>query len=241
MLSTILVVATFIILTSYQEYETNIMRSSRNWEAEFKNIKYSDALEIAKDENVKEISIIQRLGICEENFFGDSQTSGASLRILVSAYDENAIKNCHVVLTEGRLPEREGEIVIHDGDISAHSSVGDVVELTLNGEKREYTVVGLTSTELPGKEGGFSFQFINPAITYYDESKMTDDTIVDVSILTKNINKIFETTKNLATNLKLYETEEEQNENLVYYKKLLNYSLVKMENNQEENRIFQVR
>ena len=53
---------TMIILSSYQEYIINIRRSDRNYEAEFRGITYEKALEIAKDENIKEVSIAYSFG-----------------------------------------------------------------------------------------------------------------------------------------------------------------------------------
>ena len=78
MLATILLFASLTILGSYQEYVTNIMRDERNWEAEFKNIKYSKAAEIAKDKNIKEISIMQNLGVSEEDFLNGETPSTLS-------------------------------------------------------------------------------------------------------------------------------------------------------------------
>lgn len=37
------------------------MRHERNYEAEFKNVTYADAKEIAKDNNIKEISVIHNI------------------------------------------------------------------------------------------------------------------------------------------------------------------------------------
>lgn len=66
-------------------------------------------------------------------------------------------------------------------------------------------------------------------MAYYDESSFKEDTKVDITILTKNIKKVFKTTKELASRLQLYDTEEEQYENLTYFNALLNYALVDME------------
>lgn len=50
------------------------MRKERNWEAQFANITYKEALEIAKDNNIKEISVMHSIGDSEEimDFFRSS-------------------------------------------------------------------------------------------------------------------------------------------------------------------------
>ena len=45
----------------------SIVRSEKNWEAEFDNIKYLDAIKIGKDKNIKDVSIYQQLGTTKEN------------------------------------------------------------------------------------------------------------------------------------------------------------------------------
>lgn len=65
---------TLILISSYKEYTVNIMRKERNWEAQFANITYKEALEIAKDNNIKEISVMHSIGDSEEimDFFRSS-------------------------------------------------------------------------------------------------------------------------------------------------------------------------
>ena len=88
-----------------------------------------------------------------------------------------------------------------------------------------YTIVGLCSG-LPSDVKGWSAEHIIGGVLYNDDMQFSDDMIVDVSILTNNINKIYETTLGLADKLNLYETSEELSSSLIYNNILLNYSLV---------------
>ena len=58
---TILLSSILILFLSYQEYMVNLTRTNGNWEARFSNIEYSIAQEISKDENIKQISLYQKL------------------------------------------------------------------------------------------------------------------------------------------------------------------------------------
>ncbi len=234
----------FIILFSYQKYVTNIMRYERNYEAEFKNISYKNAQEIKKDKNIKEISMIHNIGTSEENFSDHTEQGGIGsiMKINISAFDENAIKNNHIELLTGRMPTNTHEIVIGSGIPSEGitgiteeyiENLGKKIEITINGKKEKYEIVG-TAKNLPNSVIGFSTIWIIPALTYFDGNNFTEDTLLDVSILTKNIPKIYETTNGLAGKLNLYKTEEEKNANLTYHTRLLYYELVDVQKTQEE-------
>lgn len=246
-LTMVIFTITFIVLCSYQEYMTNIMRYERNYEAEFKNISYKNAQEIKKDKNIKEISIIHNIGTSTENFsdHADQGGIGSIMKINISSFNENAIKNNHIELLTGRMPKNTHEIVI-GGMIPSEGimgiteeyqeNLGKKIEITINGKKEEYEIVG-TAKNLPNDSGGFSVLWSIPAFTYFDENNFTDDAHVDVSILTKNIQKIYETTNGLAETLNLYKTEEEKKTNLTYYTRLLYYELVDVQKIQEEPNI----
>ena len=231
MLATIIIVCVLIILSSYQVYLTNIIRFERDYEAEFKNIEYSNVEKIKEDKNIKEVSVIQKIGTAEEEM---SKSEGISTKINLIAYDKNSEKNNKLELIEGRMPNNTSEIVLSKQYYFQEINLGEEFELTINGNKKKYTVVGIAKKLVNDVSGGFSFKTIAGAITYCDEAKLNENSIVDVAIKTKNINKIYETTNNLSSNLNLYKTSEEKENNLVYNKNLLRYSLVKVQNEKEE-------
>ncbi len=234
-IATIIITAIFIILASYQEYIMNLVRSEKNFEAEFLNIKYSDAKEIAKDENIKETSIIYEMGVADEvlDVVGESQTKE---KISILAYNQNAIKNNHLEAIEGRLPENDSEIVLYKiYSLSKKLHIGQTIDLTINGKTKTYTLVGLIKQSSYYNKSYYASTAErlalkinrNLAITCLNEKEIKDDAIVDISIITKDISKIEETTKNLISKLNLYDNDENKiKESLYYNKGLLNYALV---------------
>ena len=147
------------------------------------------------------------------------------------AYDENSIKNDKITLLEGRFAENQSEIVISKG-IRVEPYIGKKIDITINGKTNTYEVVGIAQN-LPNEQGDLSLQFITGAITCFDETKLDECSSVNVAIITKKINKIYDTTNNLVDKLNLYETQEEKETNLVYNINLLRYSLVKLQNYKE--------
>lgn len=226
---------TFIILSSYQKYVIDITRSERNYEAEFQHVSYEKALEIAKDDNVKEISIAYNIGESEENFSKDESIPiGSILSVDLKAGDKNWINNS-VRLTEGRIPVKNDEIVIsnkliyNDKEFEKIFKIGNTIELTFNGKKNTYTIVGHTES-LPNDVNGWMAKHNIGAFTCDRDFEVLEDTTVNVSILTNDISKIYETTLNLAEKLKLYEHSDESLANIKYNDILLNYALVDGEN-----------
>ena len=97
-LATILVTVVLIFLTSFQEYMVNLERENKNWEAEFVCIKYSDVLEISKDDNIKEVSVYYDFGATENYFSKDYDPM--ITRIHLRGYDKNALNNANFQLLE---------------------------------------------------------------------------------------------------------------------------------------------
>ena len=134
-ISVVLINSVITLALSYQEYMINISRSKENWEARFSNIPYSVAKEIAEDENIKETSFYQRLGISEEDFC--RKDINREVKFDVRAYDENALKNANVHITEGRLPENSNEILLSlsirkNNILKQKINIGDKFKVTLN-------------------------------------------------------------------------------------------------------------
>ena len=130
-----LVTTVFTLFSSYQEYMVNTERSKENWEARFSNIPYSVAKEIAEDENIKETSFYQRLGISEEDFC--RKDINREVKFDVRAYDENALKNANIHITEGRFPENSNEVLISlsvskNNMLKQKINTGDKLKVTLN-------------------------------------------------------------------------------------------------------------
>ena len=98
-LTTILVISVFILVASYQEYITNVIRNEENWEVKLKNIEFSKIWEIENNKNIKEISILYNLGNTEETFY---RYGNILTKVNFTAYSENAIKSSNIILREGK-------------------------------------------------------------------------------------------------------------------------------------------
>ena len=199
-LATILVTTIFAILSSFQEYMIDVERKDKNWEAEFISIPYSKVEEIAKDENIKEVSVYYE--------FGDSEDTLGLLqeRIYLVAYDQNALKNANLILIEGRFPENEDEIIVSNYAVNNDTEnpiyIGKKEIHKFNGEMKEFTIVGIVDGEL--EEDDITPEHIRIGqITYLDEAVLNEETIVNVRVLTNNVKRIYTTTQSLVKKLEL--------------------------------------
>ena len=192
---TVLVTTIITLISSYQQYLIAGVKSKGNWEAEFKNITYSDSQKIKQNENIKEISISHKIGTSEENF-------GIG-KLNVVEVDDNTLKNINLSITEGRLPENPNEIIISeasDFDIKGHSNIkekiGDNITITVNGKTKNYTLVGKIQKSKFDEKSFVETK--HGAITILNEKELSNDSIVNVSILTNNIQKIYTTGNELV-------------------------------------------
>lgn len=123
----------------------NNQRKESNWEAKFSNITYKQAKEIEKDKNIKEISIVKKIGITEENYAIPMEIQSV-IKFDIREYDKNSLKNTNINLKEGRLPENSKEVVI-SAKLSNKSIMQEDIKLggkligTIGGETKEYTIV----------------------------------------------------------------------------------------------------
>ncbi len=220
---TILITILFSLISSFRQYMVDLERNDKNWEAEFIDIRYKDALEIAKTNNIKEISIYYDYGYSvedigkydmEEKRFSEETMALISKHFYMRAYDDNAIKNANLKLEKGRLPENLNEIVLtvfqpesfkEDGSRVLAFDVGTEIELTFEGEKKTYKVVGLVEA-LEEENSNFNAgPTTQGVITYLDEDMLSDDTAVNVRVLTNNVKKVKSTAESIENKLNLNE------------------------------------
>lgn len=203
---TILLTTIITLISSYQQYLVQSVRSDKNWEIELTNIAYKDALKSLENSNIKEKSFTYKLGISEENF-GKVFIN----RLNVQAFDDNSIKNNNLKITEGRLPENSNELavseardIINNGKNESPTTikVGDNIQVTLNGNKKDFLVVGRVEN-LDFDKNYFDLSSDIGAITYLDKSNLKNESLVDVTILTKNIQKVYETGETLKKELNI--------------------------------------
>lgn len=203
MIATILITAVLSIFASFRQYMVNLQRNDKNWEAEFIDIRYSDAKEIEKDYNIKETSLYYDLG---ESEITDSPLGG---KINLRAYSDNALKNANLHIIEGRLPQNTNEIIISEYlRDSINRDIGSKLENNFNGVKKEYRIVGVVEDLEEDSRTVGNIRY--GAITYLETNTITDDTIMNVRILANNVNKIKNTTEKLVKELKLYELKNKE-------------------------------
>lgn len=163
-------------------------------------------MEIKRDKNIKEISISYDYGMSSENL---EQSKTAFTRIHLFGYDANKLKNSGIKLNKGRMPQNSNELIIGIQSsirIGKEKNIGYELELTFEGNTKKYTIVGLAeSLEGDNINDNFSDGKDNRlgAVTLLENEKLQEDTIVNVDILTHNIKKVYETTRNLEQKLNL--------------------------------------
>ena len=120
----------------------NTVRNEGDWEARVSNIKYSEVLEIERDENIKETSLSYKIGTTENV----SKNEFVQIKFDIRGYDKNALKNAHINVTEGRLPEKENEVIVSmqtdlNYCLAEKIEVGKTLTLKVNDKTEEYIVV----------------------------------------------------------------------------------------------------
>lgn len=181
----------------------DIIRHKKNWEAEFSNITYGKAKKILEDKNVKEISVSKKIGISQPIYIGDI----GSVKLDVRAFDDNALKNENMILTKGRFPKTDNEILVSKhknfGVAELPKNLNEKVTTVIHGEKKIYTVVGIVE-EINFDDLGFGGGNLG-AITYLSNELKDSESIVNVTILSNNIQKIYNTARNLANEFNIQE------------------------------------
>ena len=204
----IFITAIITILATYQKYNENVIRDKGNWEAEFVCVKYSDTQEIAKDKNIKEISIYYDYGMSDENL---DKTNTSFERIHLYGYDENKLKNSGIHLKRGRMPQNSNEIVISGQGNGNRIELGETVNLTFERNTKAYTVVGLADDYIKGDNGDASFSDGKDnrfgAITLLDTNTLQEEQIINASVILNNPKKIYEVTEKLVEKLQLESIE----------------------------------
>lgn len=221
LISTILITTVLLLISSYREYRIAQVRNEGNWEVGFRNITYDEACTIEKHSNVKEISIMYNLG----NYENATHTDAYYIFPSILGCDKNAMKNLvEKNLFYGRIPENSNEVIINRNN--NFDKIGDSLVQTLeNGEKKEYTVVGIMES--------YSNLFAsNQAITLLDRNELKPDDRVNITVLSNNINEIYSNYYDIYYQLGSYRNEYgsalndmvQYNETLLEYENVLDYT-----------------
>ena len=89
-------------------------------------------------------------------------------------------------MIEGRLPEKSNEVLIKENS-SEDFKIGDKFTIKDNDNTHEYTVVGIMeNTSI------LHVDISNQIIGYLDRDELTEDSKVTVTVLTKNVNYVYD-------------------------------------------------
>lgn len=217
LISTILITTVLLLISSYREYRITQVRNEGNWEVGFRNITYDEACTIENHSNVKEISVMYNLG----NYENINHTDAYYFFSSIIGCDENAMKNLvEKNLFYGKMPENSNEVIINSNN--NFDKVGDTLVQTLeNGERKEYTVVGIMYPYNNLFES-------NQAITFLDRDELEPDNKVNITVLSNNVNEIYSDYYDIYYQLGSYRNEHGSalNDMVQYNKTLLEYENV---------------
>ena len=96
---TLLLISIILLFNIYQSYMISVSRANSNWEVKFNNIEYNKAVSLIQNSDIKEVSLIQDIGIGEENY----SEINVEMNIHLKAYSSNAINNLGIDKVDGIL------------------------------------------------------------------------------------------------------------------------------------------
>lgn len=180
LITTMLITCILLISNSYKVLLVSNDRREENWEIKFEDITFEEAKIIEKRSNIKEISIIYKY--IDKFIKVDNKNINTFYK-----FDANALKNLlSSKLIEGRLPEKSNEVLIKENSLEDFK-IGDKFTIKDNDNTREYTVVGIMeNTSI------LHVDISNQIIGYLDRDELTEDSKVTVTVLTKNVNYVYD-------------------------------------------------
>lgn len=137
--------------------------------------------------------------------------------IRLRAFDEKGLRNMGLRISEGRLPENETEVVFPawlDENYGVTYKVGDKIALTVNGQKKEYTITGrvlLTSFEFRTSQGNLG----NTLITKLAHN--TEGETMDAALLLKDPEAAYELYETLTKERGYQKEQVTMNDTLLRY------------------------
>ena len=210
LISVVLITMILLLIDTYKAYMLESKRLEGNWEIRYNDITYNEAEMIEKYSNTKEISIIHYL-----TSEAISSKEGQKYNIVLNEYDSNALKNLVAnYIVEGSLPNNSNEIIL---STNFDYVVGDKISIILNDETVEYTLVG----KIDNIDNINMFE----AITFLDRNTLEDNEKVDITILSKDINRVYDDYYSIAPFINSYKDNDLQIEDQISYNNdLLEYA-----------------
>ena len=215
-LSGAMITAVSTLAVSFQGFMIKVEKDATgSWEAIFEKVPYSQIKYIENNDKFEESMLKTDLGMADNQFSDEPYLD-------VRAYDQESLDSMAIGVEEGRLPENSKEIILsstfYDGK-GGEPQIGDTLMLSLDGEEKTYTICGTMSK--PSFES-YESEFVG-AITKLEDGMLSENSLVDVGVVTKNPKTIYEDCQEIADNLNQSSNEGSQEVTIKYNNNVLAY------------------
>lgn len=170
-ISVAMITAVLVSIDSFMDmFRQREIAISGSWIAEYQNINSAQLEQLKNNEKIATVMLRGELGYSE---LGETNNSNKKY-LYVEAADANAMADMRLVVNEGRLPEKSGEIVISSellSDMGEVYSLGDTIELELGHRELEMDdgsvrILDQTANYQGDDEYGESFVYDHRSASY---------------------------------------------------------------------------
>lgn len=219
-LSGAMITAVATLAVSFQSFMLNVEISQDGaWEAIFKDVKIEDIQTIKNDKRFEKTLLMMPIGIAQNPYSEDPF-------LYIKAYNQDALENMKIHLIEGHLPQNDNEIVLSKSFFDGKENepkIGDTLTIDIGKrisdgyeliseqkkegesfvkeETKTYLVCGII--EKPDFET--SRNYYTSGVTRLDETKPITSKVMDIGVISKKVQNIYEDTKEIAEEIGLYD------------------------------------
>lgn len=212
------------LATSFQNFLVETQKQdSGNWEARFNSIRYENVKYIEDNNNYENVFLTQ---IIHES--KDLKDQNSDMHLQLMGYEKSAIENMNIQIKEGNYATNSSEILVPTRYMKQYSDlkIGDMIELNINDQSDTamFKIVGTTDNSRLVKSDKFIF------VTTLNKDNLKSDSLINISFSAKNPKKdIYKNIDETVSSLKLFNSEEEKENGIVYNNGLLIYEGVNNE------------
>lgn len=220
------------LTVSFQAFLINVEEKNEGkWQASFYDVKYEDVKYIQNNKKYEQAGIIAPYLMAKNNYSDEQYLE-------VKALDQEAFQNMGIKLQQGRLPQNTNEIALSKSFFDGKENepkVGDTItletgnvmvdnenvtentKLTSEAEKefkktgeKTFTITGIIAK--PNFEGGSDY---TSGVTVLDNTTIAPEERVEVGVIAKKTNKIYEDTEKTADDLGAFTNLTEEQKEMV--------------------------
>lgn len=193
---------------SFQNFMINAEKKNGDYEAVLRNVQYSNLKYIENNNQISDSFIISNSNIyMAENPYSNEEY------LRIDQYDEESISKLGEELINGSFPKNSDEIALSYtffDDKENEPKIGDTITWNVgyfeDAPDNEYGIkfiqTGTKTYKITGKIKRPSFEtydeYLTAGITIMDKSTLSDKTLVNVGITTKNPKNVYKITEELA-------------------------------------------